>query len=833
MEVMPSPKQEDRRHDTTAEAASLSKPASQGSEKDSGSEHSAGSIGVFEYFGWIYHLGVNSIGHEYCHLRFLFIRGNHVQMFKRDPHENPGINPIRKGVVGPTFMVEELGRRKVNHGDVYVVRFYNRLDETKKGEIACATAGEARKWMEAFDHAKQQAEYELSKGGSSRNKLNKEDEINLEGHRPRVRRYAHELKKLIRIGQGPESLLRQSSGLAAEARSDGYFERDVGDVIEAQKWKCVRTVNALAMEVLGHLFPKNFRISLRLLINKEVNVNITIVYGDLFKKIGVRIFEDVADSQRGKSVLVKASAVVDASADTAFEVILNIEPQQRYEWDMLTGDLELVDSYDGHYDVVYGTFDPKYLTRWHSKRDFVYSRQWFRGQDGTYTTSNAFNGEVSEPGYYIHYEEYRIDEKAILQVPVVLKKKPPRSGYRRTKINPSTWEIRDLNTSGSSMTRCLVTQMLEIHSSGWFGWKKNHSSKFEKSVPYALLCQVSGLKEYISANPALKFESATTVVKSKFSHVSIPNGENEEEAPEEFYDAVGGDSSSSDEESDDDGEFDQKEAKVKLRNVSWALTGLALRRTSGPDVNKELDPNVVPTTIDPSQFNGSLHKGKDENDTNCWTSPSGMGFKIRGKNYLKDNSKVMGGDPLLKLLAVDWFTVDKSVDQIALHPKSLVQSEAGKKLPFILVINLQVPAKPNYSLVLYYAAERPPKKNSLLAKFVDGSDIYRDARFKLIPSIVEGYWMVKRAVGTKACLLGKAVTCKYFRQDNFLEIDVDIGSSSVARSVIGLVLGYVTSLVVDLAILIEGKEEEVLPEYILGTVRLNRIRLNSAVHLDV
>lgn len=36
-----------------------------------------------------------------------------------------------------------------------------------------------------------------------------------------------------------------------------------------------------------------------------------------------------------------------------------------------------------------------------------------------------------------------------------------------------------------------------------------------------------------------------------------------------------------------------------------------------------------------------------------------------------------------------------------------------------------------------------------------------------------------------------------------LQIDVDIGSSSVARSVIGLVLGYVTTLVVDLAILIE------------------------------
>ena len=36
-----------------------------------------------------------------------------------------------------------------------------------------------------------------------------------------------------------------------------------------------------------------------------------------------------------------------------------------------------------------------------------------------------------------------------------------------------------------------------------------------------------------------------------------------------------------------------------------------------------------------------------------------------------------------------------------------------------------------------------------------------------------------------------------------MQIDVDIGSSSVARRVIGLVMGYVTSLVVDLAILIE------------------------------
>ena len=47
--------------------------------------------GRFEYFGWVYHLGVNKIGHEFCRLRFLYIRGSLLLMYKRDPHDNPGI----------------------------------------------------------------------------------------------------------------------------------------------------------------------------------------------------------------------------------------------------------------------------------------------------------------------------------------------------------------------------------------------------------------------------------------------------------------------------------------------------------------------------------------------------------------------------------------------------------------------------------------------------------------------------------------------------------------------------------------------------------------------
>ncbi|KAI3694749.1 hypothetical protein L1987_77719 [Smallanthus sonchifolius] len=693
-----------------------------GSPESGGSESGAEDKGCgrtrFEYFGWVYHLGTNSIGREFCHLRFLHINGKYVMMYKRDPNENPGIKPIRRGVVGNTFMVEELGRRKVNDG----VRPLTLLHVSLKQSVVIAVN---------FEYLKNSYDGEvdfLEKPENGWKHLIKQNNwIDLEGRRPRVKRYAHGLKNLIRIGHGPETLLKRSSNLGRHHRPSEFMEGDAADVVEAHEWRCVRTVN------------------------------------------GFRLFEDVSDHKlHSKTVLVKAVGVVDASPDTVFEVVLNLDRLRRYEWDALTGDLELVDSFSGHSDVVYGSYDPRYLSRWQSKRDFIFSRQWFRGQDGTYT---------------------------ILLFPAIHKKRPPKSGYRRIKINPSSWEIRKIKgLAGSNGDRCLVTHMLEIDSGGLFKWKLDHRSKFEKSIAYALLNQVSGLKAYISANPTLTCESSTTLVDTKTSDVSGLIGEFEDaEVAEEFYDAIAADSSSSSDdehEKDGDAEVDSNGQRVKLKNVSWAIASLALKAKKAMDCNNELDPHVDPVTIDHSDFYGSLHKGKGEGDSNCWTSPS------------------------------------------VPNPKCLVQSEAGKKLPFILVVNLQVPAKPNYILVMYYAADRPVNRNSLLGKFIDGNDAFRDARFKLIPSIVQGYWMVKRAVGSKACLLGKAVTCHYLRQDNFLEIDVDIGSSSVARSIIGLVLGYVTSLVVDLAILIEGREETELPEYILGTVRLNRVRLDSVVHLE-
>ena len=57
------------------------------------------------------------------------------------------------------------------------------------------------------------------------------------------------------------------------------------------------------------------------------------------------------------------------------------------------------------------------------------------------------------------------------------------------------------------------------------------------------------------------------------------------------------------------------------------------------------------------------------------------------------------------------------------------------------------------------------------------------------------------------------------RGANYFEVDVDIGSSSVAASVTNLVAGATKSLAVDMGVLVEGKSSEQLPEQLIGTIR--------------
>ncbi|KAI7730611.1 hypothetical protein M8C21_009106 [Ambrosia artemisiifolia] len=231
--------------------------------------------------------------------------------------------------------------------------------------------------------------------------------------------------------------------------------------------------------------------------------------------------------------------------------------------------------------------------------------------------------------------------------------------------------------------------------------------------------------------------------------------------------------------------------------------------------------------IDLSCFSGNLRRDDNENSRDCWKISDGNNFKLRSKRFCYDKSKMPGGKPLMDLVAVDWFKDTKRMDHVARRVGCAAQV-ASQKGQFCLVFNLQVPGSTNYSMVFYFVTKELAA-GSLLQRFVDGDDEFRNSRMKLIPSVPKGSWIVRQSVGSTPCLLGKAVDCNYIRGANYLEVDVDIGSSTVANGVLGLVVGVITSLVVDMAFLVQANTTEELPERLIGAVRVSHLELKSAI----
>ncbi|GAY62533.1 hypothetical protein CUMW_218570 [Citrus unshiu] len=206
--------------------------------------------------------------------------------------------------------------------------------------------------------------------------------------------------------------------------------------------------------------------------------------------------------------------------------------------------------------------------------------------------------------------------------------------------------------------------------------------------------------------------------------------------------------------------------------------------------------------IDLSCFSGNLRHNDRDNARDCWKLSDGNNFRIPAGKHLMD------------LVAVDWFKDTKRMDHVARRQGCAAQVASEKGL-FSLIFNLQVPGSTHYSLVFYFVT-RQLAMGSLLQQFVDGDNEFRNSRLKLIPSVPEGSWIVRQSVGSTPCLLGKA-------------IDVDIGSSTVASGVLGLVIGVITTLVVDMAFLVQANTTDELPERLIGAVCVSHIELKSAV----
>lgn len=162
-------------------------------------------------------------------------------------------------------------------------------------------------------------------------------------------------------------------------------------------------------------------------------------------------------------------------------------------------------------------------------------------------------------------------------------------------------------------------------------------------------------------------------------------------------------------------------------------------------------------------------------------------------------------------------------------------------------------------------------------RFLHGSDEYRQARWKVIPGIPEGAWVVQNAFGNTPTLLANKLTHTWHvstapaipaapgpadgsahftgaavegsgqggssveegqrdtspRYGAYVESDCDVASSTMARMLVDLLLANARDVVINLGFLVQAQEEDELPEQLLGAAQISRVHYERMPVADV
>ncbi|KAL4601788.1 hypothetical protein ACB092_10G007200 [Castanea dentata] len=506
---------------------------------------------------------------------------------------------------------------------------------------------------------------------------------------------------------------------------------------------------------------------------------------------GLRIFEELLEVDylpRSCSRAMKAVGVVEATCEEIFELVMSMDGI-RFEWDCSFQYGSLVEEVDGHTALLYHRLQLDWFPMFVWPRDLCYVRYWRRNDDGSYVV--LFRSREHENC-------------------------GPQPGYVRAHIESGGYNISPLKPR-NGRPRAQVQHLMQIDLKGW---GVGYVSSFQQHCLLQILNSVAGLREWFAQtderNAAPRIPVMVNMTSASASSKKGGKSSLHPSAPTDQINGANRNSVMMDEYSDDDEEFQIAEAEQEADTPGLESD---IKRTA-------LEEEPV-DQIDLSCFSGNLRRDNRDKARDCWTISDGNNFRVRSKHFCYDKTKIPAGKHLMDLVAVDWFKDTKRIDHVARRQGCAAQVALEKGL-FSFIVNLQVPASTHYSMVFYFVTKELVP-GSLLQRFVDGDDEFRNSRLKLIPSVPKGSWIVRQSVGSTPCLLGKAVDCNYIRGPKYLEIDVDIGSSTVANGVLGLVVGVITTLVVDMAFLVQANTTDELPERLIGAVRVSHIELSSAI----
>lgn len=159
--------------------------------------------------------------------------------------------------------------------------------------------------------------------------------------------------------------------------------------------------------------------------------------------------------------------------------------------------------------------------------------------------------------------------------------------------------------------------------------------------------------------------------------------------------------------------------------------------------------------------------GTDDSEGHCYAQLDAQTFSVRGENYLVDQVKSPSVPSLFDLMHVDIFKCESKIGHLAARDDSWLRRarEAGDNR-FYLVVTYVTPVSPFVHLILYYAVQPERVKNlphveSIWQQFCELSpkgEAFRNERWKVIPRVADGPWMVRKSVGTKPALLATKLT---------------------------------------------------------------------------
>ena len=224
----------------------------------------------------------------------------------------------------------------------------------------------------------------------------------------------------------------------------------------------------------------------------------------------------------------------------------------------------------------------------------------------------------------------------------------------------------------------------------------------------------------------------------------------------------------------------------------------------------------------------------------CWSRPDHTLFMVRSATYLEDRVKTPSAPAPFPCRGVDVWITNNAERNIARHPSVLGGKLAHETGSGTFIVNFLLPFG---NFVAYFTVpsleEMPPTIARSWSKFVKGDQQYRDGKLKLLPVVVDGPWIVRKAVGpgTSPAMLGRDLPLQYYfteptaTKKGIYEVDILISASRIARGILNVVKGHTKALTIAFAFIIEADNEAELPETVLCAFQVHSLHLEDCPQL--